>query len=109
MEDYPTRLDSCTQSGLTMADPHSRFKEAIKEQCGYDAHWLRSVLVNVRFGNQLSWRGTVEVFGFHDHPKTSIAYAWIYRGGGQEKIAAVLGIPPIDSAQTAVKSVLGYD
>jgi hypothetical protein len=37
------------------------------------------------------------------HPKAKRAYAWTYRDGDQDKTMAVLGIPPVDSPQAAVK------
>ena len=89
-----------------MPDPQRNFEEAIRANHGCNSCCLRSITVTVEFGNQLRWRGTVEVFALHDHSKTTIAYAWTYRSGGRDKIVTVLGIPPIDSAQAAVKSVI---
>jgi hypothetical protein len=90
-----------------MPDADWKFQEAIREQHHCDSCWLRSVNVTVNLGDQLRWRGAVEVFGLSNFPKASIAYAWTYRGGGREKIVTVLGVHPIDSAQAAVKSVIG--
>ena len=39
----------------------------------------------------------------HGHPKAKRAYAWTYRDGDQNKTVAVLEIPPVDSAENAVK------
>ena len=83
------------------------FEETIKANHGCSSSCLRSISVTVDLGGQLRWRGPVEVFVLHDHPKTSIAYAWTYRSKGQDKIVTVLGVHPIDSAQAAVKSVIG--
>ena len=47
--------------------------------------------------------GTVEVFDLVGHTKAKRAYAWAYRDGDQNKTVAVLEIPPVDSAQTAVE------
>jgi hypothetical protein len=90
-----------------MPDLHWKFEEAIRANHGCDSCWLRSVTVTVELRDHLRWRGAVEVFALYNHPKASIAYAWTYRGGGREKIVTVLGIHPIDSAQAAVKSVIG--
>jgi hypothetical protein len=90
-----------------MPDLYWKFEEAIRANHGCDSYWLKSTTVTVELGDQLRWRGAVEVFALYNHPKTSIAYAWTYRGGGREKIVTVLGIHPIDSAQAAVKSVIG--
>lgn len=83
------------------------FEETIKANHGCHSSCLRSLMVTVELGDQLRWRGAVEVFALHDHPKTAIAYAWTYRSRGRDEIVTVLGIPPIDSAQAAVKSVIG--
>ena len=87
-------------------DAQRSFEETIRANHGCDSCCLRSITVKVELGNQLRWRGAVEVFALYDHPKTAIAYAWTYRSGGRDKIVTVLGIPPIDSAQAAVKSVI---
>lgn len=83
------------------------FEETIRVNHGCSSSCLRSITVTVDLGDQLRWRGPVEVFVLHDHSKTSIAYAWTYRSKGQDKIVTVLGVPPIDSAEAAVKSVIG--
>ncbi len=88
-------------------DSQSNFADTIRENHGCNSSCLRSITVTVELGNGLRWRGAVEVFALHDHCKTSIAYAWTYRSRGRDEIVTVLGIPPIDSAQAAVKSVLG--
>ena len=53
--------------------------------------------------DQTAWQGTVEIFDLIGHPKAKRAYAWTYRDGDQNKIIVVLGIPPVDSPQNAVK------
>lgn len=90
-----------------MPHPHRQFEEAIKENYGCNSHWLRSITVAVDLGNQLRWRDIVQVFCLHDYVKAEIAYAWTYRARGEDKVVTVLGVPPIDSAQAAVKSVIG--
>ena len=90
-----------------MPDPHWKFEEAIRANHGCDSYWLRSITVTVKLRDHLRWRGAVEVFALYDHAKARIAYAWTYRGGGRDKIVTVLGIHPIDSAQAALKSVIG--
>ena len=55
------------------------------------------------FRGKTAWEGDVEVFSLIDHPKAKRCYAWYYRDGNKLKYVAVLEIPPVDSAQTAVK------
>lgn len=89
-----------------MPDAPQNFEETIRANYGCSSCSLRSLTVTVELGNHLRWRGAVEVFALYDHPKTTIAYGWTYRSRGRDKIVTVLGIPPIDSAQAAVKSVM---
>jgi hypothetical protein len=58
------------------------------------------------FEGKTAWQGTVEVFDLIDHPKSKRAYAWTYRQGDQNKSVAVLGMPPVDSPQTAVRAAI---
>ena len=92
-----------------MPDSHWQFEEAIRANHGCDSYWLRSTTATVELGNGLRWRGPVEVFALFHHPKASVVFAWTYRDRGQDEIVTVLGIHPIDSAQAAVKSVIGRD
>jgi hypothetical protein len=52
------------------------------------------------------WQGEVEVFDLHKHPRATRAYAWTHQDDEDEKrarIVAVLEIPPVESAETAVR------
>ena len=46
----------------------------------------------------------LKFFDLVAHPQAKRAYAWSYRDGDQNKTIAVLGIPPVDSPQSAVKA-----
>jgi hypothetical protein len=78
-------------------------QKAIKETHGCDSRHIESVPVVERFENKIAWQGRVEVFDLIGHPKAKRAYAWSYRDGDENKTIAVLGIPPADSPQNAVK------
>ena len=57
------------------------------------------------FNGQTVWRGDVEVFDLHNHPKAKRAYAWSHLDGKADertRFVAVLEIPPVESAETAV-------
>jgi len=43
----------------------------------------------------------VEVFELLDHPKTNRCYGWSY--GEPEEFITILELPPVNSAQSAVK------
>lgn len=52
------------------------------------------------------WEGDVEVFDLTGHPKAKRAYAWSHLDGENDertRFVAVLEIPPVESAETAVR------
>ena len=81
----------------------TQLNDAIRARHGCESLHVESVPVKEVFEGQTAWEGTVEVFELVGHPEAKCAYAWTYRDGGQEKTIAVLGIPPVDSPQSAVK------
>jgi len=86
--------------------PHKRItilKDAIRATHGCQSLHVKSVPVVEQFEGKVAWQGTVEVFDLIGHAKAKRAYAWTYRDGDQNKTVAVLGIPPVDSPQNAVK------
>ena len=74
-----------------------------QEKCG--AKHIESVLVRERFENRIIWEGVVEVFQLEGHPTAKRAYAWALPNSDreQENYKVVLGLPPVNSAQNAVK------
>jgi hypothetical protein len=67
--------------------------------------WVETVPVHEVFNGQTVWKGDVEVFNVA-HPKAKRAYAWSHLDGNQDertRFVAVLEIPPVDSALTAVR------
>jgi len=69
--------------------------------CG--ALWRETVPVHEVFRGETVWQGDVEVFDLHDHPKAKRAYAWSHLDGERTRFVAVLEIPPVESAETAVR------
>jgi hypothetical protein len=70
------------------------------------AVWVETVPVHEVFRGETVWQGQVEVFDLTGHPKAKRAYGWSHRDGkddSDERFVAVLEIPPIDSALTAVR------
>ena len=58
------------------------------------------------FRGQTAWRGEVEVFDIAGHPKAKRCYAWSHLYGvddEQTRFVAVLEIPPVVDAITAVR------
>jgi len=70
------------------------------------ATWRETVPVHEVFKGQTVWQGEVEVFDLTGHPKAKRAYGWSHKSGkndSDERFVAVLEIPPVESAVTAVR------
>jgi hypothetical protein len=79
-------------------------EEAIKAVHGCDSVHVRSEAVHEVFRGLTAWQGTVEVFDLIGHPKAKRAYVWQYEDDDKKtKTVTVLEIPPVDSAESAVK------
>jgi hypothetical protein len=73
-------------------------------KCG--AIWSKSVFVEEVFRGKVVWSGEVEVFDLTGHPKAKRCYAWSHLDGAKDertRFVAVLEIPPVVSAETAVR------
>jgi len=73
-------------------------------KCG--ATYSKTVPVHEVFRGETVWQGDVEVFDLHGHPKAKRCYAWSHRQGENdegERFVAVLEVPPVVSAETAVR------
>ena len=70
-------------------------------------------IIEVResFEDESVWAGDVYVFDLEDHPKAKIAYAWSspIKGSNNRQFYAVLHIPPVQSAQDAVRAAILRD
>lgn len=89
-----------------MSDIES-LKKAIKSLHGCDADHVSSVPVHETFRGQVVWDGVVEVFDLKGHPKAKRCYAWSHLHGPKDeerRFVAVLEIPPVSSAETAVRA-----
>ena len=72
--------------------------------CG--ATYVKTVPVHEVFLGETVWQGDVEVFDLHGHAKAKRAYAWSHLDGKNDertRFVAVLEIPPVESALTAVR------
>jgi hypothetical protein len=50
------------------------------------------------------WECVVEVFDLDGHPKANRAYDWQFWEGRNAQCTVVLGIPPVDSPNAAVRA-----
>jgi hypothetical protein len=86
-----------------MAD-FDRLKQAVRDLYGVEADYQGSVRVHEIVDGKSGWAGIVEVFRVV-HPQAKYAYAWNYKdAAGKSHYPAVLGIPPINSAEDAVRA-----
>ena len=84
----------------------ARVQVAVSQLHNCGAVWCETVPVHEVFQGQTVWQGDVEVFDLHGHAKAKRAYAWSHREGKNDKgerFVAVLEIPPVESALTAVR------
>ncbi len=73
-------------------------------KCG--ATWRETVPVHEVFRGKTVWQGDAEVFDLHGHPKAKRCYAWSHLDGAKDertRFVAVLEIPPVVSAESAVR------
>jgi hypothetical protein len=84
----------------------SDLQNAIRATHGCESIYRRTELVSEAFKGRRAWDGVVRIFKLIEHPKAKYCYAWSYRDGKETKSTAVLGIPPVDSSQSAVKAAM---
>jgi hypothetical protein len=80
-----------------------RLQDAIRATHGCESKYIASKVITESFEGKTAWKGVVAIFNLIDHPKAKRAYAWTYRDGDQDKTVAVLGVPPVDAPEKAVK------
>ena len=70
---------------------------------------VRSVPVIEMFWHKAAWDGVVEVFRLSGHPKAKRCYAWSFTEAQATRFVTVLEIPPVESAQTAVRAAIASE
>jgi hypothetical protein len=79
-------------------------KKAVESHAGCRATHVESNPVTESYLNQIVWECVVEVFNLDGHPKANRAYGWQFWEGRNAQYTVVLGIPPIDSSNAAVRA-----
>jgi hypothetical protein len=90
----------------------ARLQVAVSQLHDCGTIWRATVPVHEVFDGETVWEGEVEVFDLHNHPKAKRAYAWSHAEGQHDKgerFVAVLEIPPVESAVTAVRASIMAD
>jgi hypothetical protein len=91
---------------MNKPDYLARLQAAVSQLHNCGATWRETVPVHEVFKGQTVWQGDVEVFDLNGHPKAKRAYAWSHLDGAKDertRFVAVLEIPPIVDAVTAVR------
>lgn len=80
-----------------------QIKQAVELSAGCPATFAETVAVVEMFQRKIVWEGNVAIFDLKGHPKAKRAYGWAYQDDAETRFVAVLEIPPVDSANTAVR------
>jgi len=86
-----------------------KLRKVISKVHGSDSIHVATVSVKELPGDPVQWEGNVEVFDLISHPMAKRSYAWGYPDGDPEpaNIFAILELPPVNSAESAVRRAMG--
>ena len=100
------RLPNWLNAAVNKQDYLAQVQVAVSQLHNCGAIWRKTVPVHEVFRGETVWQGDVEVFDLHGHAKAKRAYARSHLDGkkdGRTRFVAVLEIPPVESAETAVR------
>jgi hypothetical protein len=86
-----------------------QLQKAIRAAHGCGSRHFTTIPVTETFRGKVAWQGEVEVFDLTGHPMARTCYAWRYDDNGTTRTIALLGLPPVDSAETAVKVAIASE
>ena len=86
-----------------MAGRLEELRNTIEHRHDCKAEHVNSVRVVEMAGFRKTWQGVVEVFELTGHPDARNCYAWRCSTSAEPKYIAILDIPPVNSAQAAVR------
>jgi hypothetical protein len=90
----------------------ARLQVAVSQLHNCGAVWRETVPVHEVFREETVWKGEVEVFDLIGHAKAKRCYGWSHPEGEDdqgERFVTVLDIPPVNSAETAVRASIVSD
>ena len=90
----------------------SRVQVAVSQLHNCGATYVRTVPVHEVCRGETVWEGAVEVFDLYGHDEAKRCYAWSHfdgRNHERTRYVAVLEIPPVESAETAVRFQIAKD
>lgn len=80
--------------------------EAIETTHECRAVHAETVVVAEFFHDSVAWNGIVEIFDLEGHLKAKRCYAWSYPVTNDTQYVTVLEIPPVNSAESAVRMAI---
>jgi hypothetical protein len=84
-----------------------RLHEAIRRMHGCESVHVSTLPVKEVFQGKVAWEGEVELFELSGTQAARQCYAWSQpQADGSERFFAVLKLPPVTSAETAVRAVV---
>ena len=86
-----------------MTERLEKLRDAIEQRHGCKADHVDSVRVVEMMGFKKTWEGLVEVFEITGHAEAKRCYAWRSFAGIEPEYVTMPEIPPVISAQTAVR------
>ena len=92
-----------------MSERIANIQKAVEEHAGFAATHRKSAPVTEGYLDQIAWEGVVEVFDLDRHPKAKRAYGWQFWEGKNAQYTVVLGIPPVDSPNAAVRASIAAE
>ena len=81
-------------------------QEAVERAGECEAQYVETLPVLEMFRGKPVWEGFVSIFTLTGHPRAKRAYGWAYQDGEETRYVAVLELPPVDSANTAVRAAI---
>jgi hypothetical protein len=92
-----------------MSERIEAIRKDVEEHAGCSATHVDSTPVTEGYLDQIVWEGVVETFDLHGHPKAQRAYGWRFWEGKNAQYTVVLGIPPVDSPNAAVRASIAAE
>jgi hypothetical protein len=83
-------------------------RRAVEQMHNCQATFMETAVVDEWFQGKPVWQGVVHIFELRGHPTATRCYAWSSAIDKSEKrrFFAVLHVPPITSAQAAVRAAI---
>ncbi len=92
-----------------MSERIANIQKAVEKHAGCTATHRGSAPVTEGYLDQIMWEGVVEVFDLDGHPKAKQAYGWQFWEGQNAQYTVVMGIPPVDSPNAAVRASIAAE